>query len=167
MAFIIVLDGGYMYSNDLTCDVLSYINENINKYITIEELSNMFYFDKTYIMKRFKKEIGITVFEYINIIRIYNSLKYYNYDTYILSIAINNGFNSLEYYSEIFKKIMGVSPIIYKKYIDHDIKIREKDIKVILNNLNRIKSIKEKAIQYINNRKPKTKMVKNLSLEIK
>ena len=40
-----------MYSNTLICDVLDYINRNINKEITIDELSNIFYFDKTYIMK--------------------------------------------------------------------------------------------------------------------
>ena len=32
-------------------------------------------------------------------------------------IAIKNGFNSLEYFSETFKHIMGVSPRTYKKFI--------------------------------------------------
>ena len=41
--------------------------ENINKNITIDELSNIFFFDKFYIMKLFKKELNITIINYINI----------------------------------------------------------------------------------------------------
>lgn len=72
-----------MYSNNLVCDILEYINKNINKEITTDELVNRFYYDKTYIMKRFKKEIGKSIHDYINTIRILNSLEYYKYDNYI------------------------------------------------------------------------------------
>ena len=104
-----------MFSNDLVCNIIEYLNNNINKEITIDELSLLFYFDKSYIMRRFKKELNISIHEYINTTRIYNSLKYFKDDNYILSIAFKNGFNSLEYFSEVFKKNMGVSPNIYKK----------------------------------------------------
>ena len=59
-----------MFSHELVCNILEYINKNINEEITIDELANRFYFDKTYIMKRFKKEIGKSIHEYINTIRI-------------------------------------------------------------------------------------------------
>ena len=62
-----------MFSNELVCNIIEYLNDNINKEITINELSLLFYFDKTYIMKRFKRELGISIHEYINTIRIYNS----------------------------------------------------------------------------------------------
>ena len=89
-----------MVSNELVCNIIEYLNDNINKEITINELSLLFYFDKTYIMKRFKRELGISIHEYINTIRIYNSLAYFKDDNYILNIALNNGFNSLEYFSD-------------------------------------------------------------------
>ena len=38
-----------MFSNDLICNILEYLNKNINKEITIDELSMLFYFNKTYI----------------------------------------------------------------------------------------------------------------------
>ena len=56
--------GDIMFSNELVCNILDYINNNINKEITIDELSYLFFFDKTYIMKRFKKELNI---QFINI----------------------------------------------------------------------------------------------------
>jgi hypothetical protein len=111
-------------------------------------------------MKRFKKELGITIFDYINSKRIYNSLSYYYYDNYILSIGFNNGFNSLEYYSEIFKRTMGVSPIIYKKFLNHNIDVNDSDRDIILNSINKLKLLEDKITRYINNKKPSTVMVK-------
>ncbi len=143
-----------MFSNDLICNIIEYLNNNINKEITIDELSTLFYFNKTYIMKKFKKELNISIHEYINTIRIYNSLPYFKEDNYILNIAFRNGFNSLEYYSEIFKKNMGVSPNIYKKYLSYK-NITDKEEEKILNNICRISSIKSKTLNYLNHRKPK------------
>ena len=149
-----------MFSNELVCDILVYLNKDINKEISIDELSSLFHYDKTYLMKRFKRELNITIFDYINSKRIYNSLSYYNYDNYIISIGFNNGFNSLEYYSEMFKKIIGVSPIIYKRFIDRNVGITIDEINTILNSVNRLKLLDDKITKYINNRKPSTTMVK-------
>lgn len=149
-----------MFSNELVCNILDYINKNINKEITIDELSSILYFNKTYIMKRFKKDIGLTIIEYINCIRIFNSLYLYTYNNHIISIAFKSGFNSLEYYSEIFKKVIGVSPTTYKKYINRNINITKKDINTILNSIARLNSIIIETEKYISNRKPASKMVK-------
>ena len=142
-----------MYSNDLICNILEYLNKNINKEITIDELSSIFYFNKTYIMKKFKKELSISIHEYINTIRIYNSLIFFKDDNYILSIAFKNGFNSLEYFSETFKKIIGVSPIIYKKYLNYKY-VTDEEQEKILDNISRISSVKTKALNYLGHRKP-------------
>ncbi len=151
-----------MYSNSLICDVINYINNNINKEITITELSNLFYFDKTYIMKRFKKELGVSIHDYINKIRILNSLSLYQYDNYILGIAIKNGFNSIEYYSETFRKIIGVNPYKYKKFINRDVDIIDKDIDTILKGISICNSLRDRADSYLSRRKPTTRMVKEI-----
>ena len=153
-----------MYSNSLVCDLLIYINKNINDDITIDELSNRFYFDKTYIMKRFKKEIGRPIHDYINTIRIANSLDYYKYDNYILSIALRNGFNSIEYYSEIFKKVIGVNPLKYKKFINRSFDITDKEKDTIIKNINECNRLVEFIDKYLSRRKPITKMEKVLKL---
>lgn len=142
-----------MFSNEMVCNILEYLNNNINKEITIDELSMLFYFNKTYIIKKFKRELNISINEYINTMRIYNSLMYFKDDNYILSIAFKNGFNSLEYFSEIFKKIIGVSPSTYKKYITYKY-VTDKEQEKILENISRINNIKNNALNYLNNRKP-------------
>ena len=154
-----------MFSNELICNILIFINNNINNEIKINDITKIFYFDRTYTMKKFKKEIGITIINYINIIRIYNSLKYYKDNKSILEIALKNGFNSQEYYTEIFRKVIGTNPLTYKKYIKYTPSISNNNINTIQNNLIKIEDIIIKTTNYINNRKPKN-TAKKLSLSI-
>lgn len=151
-----------MYSNELVCNILEYINSNINEEISIDKLSYLFFFNRTYIMKRFKKELKISINEYINSMRIYNSLSLFKDNNYISSIGYKNGFNSLEYFSETFKKVLGVNPNTYKKYINRDINIKKEDIEKILININKLNNIKNNSIKYLNNRKPTTIKTKSL-----
>lgn len=153
-----------MYSSDLICKILVYLNENINKEITIDELSSIFYYDKTYIMKKFKCEIGITIHDYINSIRIYNSLESYKEDNYVLGIAFKNGFQSIEYYSETFKKYIGVSPRTYKYYIFYNPNLSLNDEYTIRSNIMKLIILRDKVSKYLINKKPTGVLVKKISL---
>ena len=144
------------YANELVCDILEFVDNNINRKISIEEISDKFYYDRYYIMKLFKKELGITIFNYINYMRIRNSMyeiKNCNYS--ITRIAINNGFYSLEYFSEMFHKLMGVSPRIYSDYCKYRWKINEKDLNTINNHLIKIQEMIDFINKYKKNKKQK------------
>ena len=166
MAFCvkILLGGIIIYSNELVCNILNYIKNNINAEITISEISNIFSYDKTYIMKRFKKELGITIKEYINIIKVLDSLIYYNSNNTILKIAILSGYNSIEYYSEVFFKLIGVSPRIYKKFIMPLSNLSEEKIQIIRTSISELYSLKDKITKYLNNQKPKKLPTRKLSI---
>ena len=100
-----------MYSNKLICNILIYINNNINNKISVNELSNIFFYNRFYIIKLFKKEIGLSITEYINSIRIYNSIiQLKNSNNTLMNISLKNGFYSLEYFSETFKQITNINP---------------------------------------------------------
>lgn len=103
--------------NKIVLDVLSFIDNNLYEELTIDIIASTLCYDKFYIMKTFKKELGISIVTYINYLKVLRSLSFYSNDDHILKIALCNGFNSLEYYSEIFKTFLGVSPITYKKYV--------------------------------------------------
>jgi AraC-like DNA-binding protein len=153
-----------MHSKKLICDILIYINQNINKNITIDELSNIFFFDKFYIMKLFKKELNITIINYINAMRIYNSLKDFKYNNNIMRIALNNGFNSIEYFSETFKNVLKISPREYKYFIKRNNKLTLNKIIDIRISIANLQYLKDKTNKYINNRPPEETKVKILSI---
>ncbi len=152
-----------MFSNDLICDILDFIDDNINRKITMDELSGHFYFHKDYIMRLFKKEIHSTISDYINKKRIFQSLKDLQLSNdSILYIGLKHGFSSLEYYSEVFHKVMGVSPVIYRKFSVRSMEVEEEDMKTIQKNLANISGFFENVTRYRNNRKKTLSM--NLSI---
>lgn len=154
-----------MYSNELVCNILDYLDENINTIISIDMISSIFCYDKTYVMKRFKKELGISIVSYMNAIKIFNSLKYYKNDDSILKISMESGFNSLEYYSEIFKKVIGVSPMTYKQFIRYDVRVLANEVSTIVNSLVKLDELRNKVMFYRRRVKPSTIIVKKLSLQ--
>ena len=117
-----------MNINDLFIQIIEYINDHIYEDITIDELALYFGYEKSYLMKAFKKKIGLPIKGYINNRKIMNVLKELKGNDSLLKIALNNGFNSLEYFSEIFSKEVGVSPSIYRKYLNNTCSDNERDI---------------------------------------
>ena len=143
---------GDSMGNDLVRNVLNYIDENIYAKITMEELSRIFYFNKDYIMRIFKKELEITIVDYINKKRIYSSLEELKEtDDYILKVALRHGFTSQEYYTEIFSKIMGVNPNTYRKFTKNHPSVTEEETSIIRKNLTDIKYQLDKIHKYKHN----------------
>ena len=153
-----------MYSNELVCNILDYLDKNINTDLSIDLISSIFCYDKFYIMKRFKKEIGTSIFNYINAIKVHNSLKFFKNDDSILKIALESGFNSLEYFSEIFKKVMGVNPSAYKYFVKYDIRVKDNEVTTIINSLVKLDELKSFITFYRRRVKPSSALVKKLSL---
>lgn len=141
-----------MYSNEIVLKLLDYIDNNINKKITMDELSRLFYFNKDYLMRIFKKELDVTIMDYINKRRIYNSLEELkNTDYSMVKIAMNNGYASQEYFSETFSKIIGVNPLTYRKFTKVNSNISENDYEIIRRNLTEINTILRFIDRYKNN----------------
>ena len=142
-----------MRSNELIFKILVYIDNNIFTKITLDGLAHTFHYNNYYFVKFFKKEIGYTLIDYINKLKIYYSLKLLNNSDYsILKIAIDNGFYSLEYYSETFKKEIGVSPKKYQKMLA-DRLLDQHTISKIIEITNLVKFKNEYISNYNNNAK--------------
>ena len=142
-----------MYSNKLVCDIINYINEHINEKISIEDISCKFNYNRYYIMKLFKKELNISIINYINIKRIHDSLQDFKNNISILNIALKHGFYYQEYYTEIFIKVLGINPSTYKNYILYN-QIDNEDFIILRDNLINMNSILENIKKYLTNKKP-------------
>ena len=117
--------------NENVKNIISYINENLYNNIKISDIENEFHYNKHYIMRLFKKETGLTITDYMNQVKILNSLSQLSKtNDLILKVALDNGFNSQEYYCEIFYKVMNQTPSNYRK-----ISQNTKSTKIILKTL--------------------------------
>lgn len=153
-----------MYSNDLICQILDYIDQNLDSEITIEEISQNFFFNRFYIMKKFKTEIGLTIISYIKIMRIIASITDFQKDRSITAIGLRHGFQSLEYFSETFTQIMHVSPSCYRNFVLYRQNISELEMNTIRERMIEIQKIKLFALRYRERRKPLHNPVKKLTI---
>lgn len=144
-----------MYSNELICNILNFIEININKKISIEEISLKFFYNRYYVMKLFKKELNISLISYVNNLRIYNSIKcIQTSNDSFTKIALLNGFYSLEYFSEIFSLIMGVSPRVFRTYINNRLLVSDDELNTISTNWIKLQTLINKINKYQKNKKP-------------
>lgn len=96
--------------------VCKYIINYYNQQITLADISKMAYMSPTYFSKKFKKVTGFGFNEYLNNVRIKmatNMLVETQYS--VTEIARFCGYKDSNYFGDVFKKIMGVSPSKYRK----------------------------------------------------
>lgn len=92
-----------------------YIDENLHRTITIEEMCRELYISKNLLYKKFRDFFDCTVNEYITLKRLERAKLML--DTTADSskrIAENCGFDNYSYFSRLFKKKNGVSPRDYR-----------------------------------------------------
>ena len=90
---------------------ISYINQNFNSDITIDDLAAHVGYSKFYFCRKFKEITGYTPATYINMQRIkyaYNKLRHSNVT--VNDVAFECGFKSIAYFSVTFKKHIGINP---------------------------------------------------------
>lgn len=95
---------------------VAFINENLCDDLSIRNISKNINVSKSVLYKRFHACFNCTVSEYINTRRVEKSIELLmRTDLSIEEISQKVGFASASYYSKIFKKEKGISPLNYKK----------------------------------------------------
>lgn len=93
--------------------ILAYINQNINKPITIEHLAGHFYLSESYICRNFKAITGTTINKYITARRICIAKSLLSTGMNVNDVCEQCGFNDYSNFLKAFTKAVGISP---KKY---------------------------------------------------
>ena len=97
-------------------EAVKYINDCYDKDITLELLAKKFSLSKSFFSRKFKQVTGFGIAEYLTLIRIKNAERMLNTtDHSVTDIAFACGFNDSSYFTATFKKIMGMTPLKYKK----------------------------------------------------
>ncbi|MBE5107908.1 helix-turn-helix domain-containing protein [Bacillus thuringiensis] len=103
------------FSNAVTT-CMNYISKNIYDGVSLNELANHVGITPTYLSKLFKKEVGISLSEYIQRERMEEAKKLLTLTTYPLSdICTWLNFNDHSYFIKVFKKVTNMTPRQYRE----------------------------------------------------
>ena len=93
---------------------LMYINLNFKEPINVQSVADEIGFNRTYLAKKFKKELNISVVDYIHKKRIEEAIFLIEQRKLsITEIGIQVGYNSYNYFCKIFKEIKGITATEY------------------------------------------------------
>lgn len=99
--------------------ILKYIEQHHAEKIPVESLASMANLSTYHFSRLFDEVTGRTPGEYINYVRIHKAEQLLrNTDLNITEIALSTGFNDINYFSRMFKKIKSITPTSYRKLRD-------------------------------------------------
>lgn len=95
---------------------IAIIKERYTEDLSVNNLALELSINRSYLSQLFKKQVGTSLKEYINDFRVSMCQELlYSTSWSIEEIARKVGFNSLSYFSKVFKKKYGISPSHYRK----------------------------------------------------
>ena len=107
-----VKSGSSIKRPHLTIDeLIFYVKNNYTESFTLENLASKCGFNPSYFSRTFKNKTGLTVFEYINKIRIEKACRLLKRtDMTVIEIAYSTGYNNISFFNRYFRKLMHMSP---------------------------------------------------------
>ncbi len=94
-----------------------FISENYNRQLTADEIASNIGITKFHLVREFKKYTGETVISHLNKVRCTKARQMILGGYTVTQAAIECGFESVSYFSQKFKRIMGISPREYIRNI--------------------------------------------------
>lgn len=102
--------------DDRMFHALTYITEHYTEDLSLPDVAAQVGLHPQYFSRYFRDHMGLTLTEYINQLRIVNSLPLImSTDRSLLDIALSCGFNSYKTYNTAFKKLFHTTPYVWQK----------------------------------------------------
>ncbi len=104
------------YKSDKQTDsILEYINKNIFEDLSVDKISNEFYISRYYLMHKFKRITGKTIYSYIQSKRLVNAANLISKGYSAKAACFESGFNNYSVFLKAFKKEFGCVPTAYRQ----------------------------------------------------
>lgn len=97
-------------------NVIRYARTHLNEDLSLRSLAERFNINRTYLSTLFHQEMGTTLTDYINDLRIEYATELLCSNHFsIASVCTEVGFSDVSYFTRVFKKVMGQTPAQYVK----------------------------------------------------
>lgn len=99
-----------------TARAISYMQQNLFNSITLDNIAQSVSLSISFFCRKFKQDTGYAPIEYFNHLRVQKACQLLHFsDLRINEVASRLGIDDPFYFSRLFKKQMGVSPVEYRK----------------------------------------------------
>lgn len=100
-------------------EIVDYVTANYQDDIRLDDLAEMFCVSKSYICRRFRETIGMSVIAYVNRQRVIRARRLLEETSESMtSIAMQCGFNSISQFNRAFKQFTGMNPTAWRKHTE-------------------------------------------------
>ena len=95
--------------------LLDYLEFNSSSHLDLDTLSEAFFINRTYICDMFRKHLNTTFRKYLTDLRLKKAKELLETTALDISaVAANAGFDDASYFSKVFRKATGLSPLQYR-----------------------------------------------------
>jgi AraC-like DNA-binding protein len=106
----------FSYKNKRIAAIHEYLMRNYQKNIDLVQIASLVNMAEGSVCRFFKMQVGMTIFEYLNQIKIEFACKLLmNKNMSVMDVAFDSGFNNLSHFNKQFKKNTGLTPLEYKQ----------------------------------------------------
>ena len=91
-------------------EIIHYINNHLTEDISIDNLSEIFYISKYYMMRQFKAETGYTIGNYLTQKRLFLAREYITQGANVTEACMNAGFRDYSTFSRAYKQLFSEPP---------------------------------------------------------
>ncbi len=128
LQYIMLMDfcqrtGNAKIPKDISAEVwrcVTYIRNHTNGPLSVDDVAHYISRSRSYIMRRFKAEMGIQVNAFITQCKLEDACDLLIYgNTSLAEISAYLGYSSQSYFQNVFKKAYGITPMQYRKQYKH------------------------------------------------
>jgi len=101
---------------DPTNKAILFMQENLSNPVTLDNIAQSVYLSASFFSRKFKQDTGYAPIEYFNHLRIQRACQLLHFSALrINEVASQIGIDDPFYFSRLFRKQMGVSPVAYRR----------------------------------------------------
>lgn len=101
----------------LVLEVMQYLQKHYNEDVSLDTLGEVFQMNGSYLGRIVRKETGSTILKHVTNLRMEKAKQFLREKNYTVSeTAYQVGYQTSQYFSQIFMKTVGVSPQEYKRW---------------------------------------------------
>lgn len=93
----------------------TFMEEHFDENITLDELLSMTDFGKSYLLRTFTKQVGISPYRYLQTVRMEKAKKFLKQGIAPVDAANLTGFNDQSHFTRFFKEFIGLTPKQYQR----------------------------------------------------